>query len=259
MQSSGMELTTNVVALRRSGFEWSVGGSVYSNKSEVTSLGGAADFSLGTDAWIMQGQAIPVIRSDNSCVTNPEEHAEPKFSSNAARDCIFGPNLPTHTYGLNTSLELPKGIRLSARGEYEGGHFMYDGAGFNAVQRSVRWPGCYDYYNLQETNRLSEARAIDRVRCDPAKTRSDYWVYKADYAKLRDVSMMIPIPAKFVMGAASANLTISGHNIWKWVNSDFPVFDPETGNNGGFDSKVRSILEHVPPPALYMMSLHIVF
>jgi hypothetical protein len=30
---------------------------------------------------------------------------------------------------------------------------MYDGAGFNAVQRSVRWAGCYDYYNLQETGR----------------------------------------------------------------------------------------------------------
>ena len=52
---------------------------------------------------------------------------------------------------------------------------------------------------------------------------------------------------------------LAGHNIWKWVNRDFPVFDPETGNNGGFDSRVRSILEHVPPPALYTMSLRLTF
>ncbi len=259
MASSGLEFTTNVVALRRNRFEWSVGGSVYTSSSEVQSLGGAADFSLGTDAWIMKGQAIPVIRSDNACVINPEAHADPIFSKDASKECIYGPNLPSHTFGLNSALDLPGGVRLSARGEYEGGHYMYDGAGFNAVQRSVRWPGCYGYYNLVETGHAADTRALDRVRCEPAKTRSDYWVYKADYAKLRDVSVQIPIPAKFVTGASSVSLTLAGHNIWKWVNKDFPVFDPETGNNGGFDSKVRSILEHVPPPALYMATLHVVF
>jgi hypothetical protein len=43
------------------------------------------------------------------------------------------------------------------------------------------------------------------------------------------------------------------------VNKDFPVFDPETGNNGGFDSAVRSILEHVPPPAIYTATLRVTF
>jgi TonB-linked SusC/RagA family outer membrane protein len=259
MGSDGIELTTNYVALRRGNWEWSVGGSVYTSHSVVKSLGGAADFSLGTDAWIMQGQPIPVIRSDNSCVTNPDAHADPIFSSNPAQDCIYGPNLPSITYGLNSGLDLPHGIRLSVRGEYEGGGYMYDGAGFNAVQRSVRWPGCYNYYNLVETGHQADTRALDRVRCDPAKTRSDYWVYNANYAKLRDVSVSVPVPAKYILGASSANITLSGHNIWKWVNKDFPVFDPETGNNGGYDTKVRSILEHVPPPALYMMSLHVTF
>ena len=32
------------------------------------------------------------------------------------------------------------------------------------------------------------------------------------------------------------------------------VFDPETGSNGGFNNRVRSILEHVPPPATYTAS-----
>jgi hypothetical protein len=43
------------------------------------------------------------------------------------------------------------------------------------------------------------------------------------------------------------------------LNEDFPVFDPETGNNGGFGSRVRSILEHVPPPAVYTASLRMTF
>ena len=97
------------------------------------------------------------------------------------------------------------------------------------------------------------------VRCTPSTTRSDYWIYPADYFKVRDVSVSIPVPARYITGASSARLTLSGHNIWKWVNKDFPALDPETGNNAGFDSKVRSLLEHVPPPALYMMSLRVTF
>jgi hypothetical protein len=213
----------------------------------------------------MKGQPIPVIRSDNACLTNPDavgtngQVVVPIISTNPAKDCVYGPNLPTHTYGGSTGLTLPHGITFNARGEYEGGHFMYDGAGFNAVQRSVRWAGCYDYYNLQETGRIAEATALQVVRCTPATTRSDYWIYPASYFKVRDVSLSVPIPAKLISGSQSVLLTFAGHNVWKWVNHDFPVFDPETGNNGGFDTKVRSILEHVPPPAVYTATVRVTF
>jgi hypothetical protein len=269
MQSSGLELTTSVVALRRGDYEWTVGGSLYTNHDKVTSLGGAAAFSLGTNAWIMEGQSIPVIRADTRCLLNPDAHGTPGaggvdmrdtvFSTNPGSQCVNGPNLPTRTYGMFTGLSLPHGIQINARGEYEGGHYMYDGAGFNAVQRSVRWPGCYHFYTLQDENRQSEATNLELMRCTPSLTRSDYWIYPANYFKLRDVSLTVPVPSRFVRGATSMSLTLSGHNVWKWVNKDFPTFDPETGNNGGFDSRVRSILEHVPPPALYMATLRLTF
>jgi hypothetical protein len=140
-----------------------------------------------------------------------------------------------------------------------GGHYMYDGAAFNAVTRSVRWPGCYDFYTLQETGRAAEATALQTARCTVSLSRADYFIYPADFFKLRDVSVAVPIPTKYVRGATSAFFTLSGHNIWKKVNKDFPVFDPETGNNDGFDSAVRSILEQVPPPATYTASLRLTF
>jgi hypothetical protein len=127
------------------------------------------------------------------------------------------------------------------------------------VQRSVRWPGCYHYYSLVDANQTDQATNLEWMRCDPGRTRSDYWIYPANYFKLRDVSVTIPVPARFISGATSMAITLSGHNVWKWVNKDFPTFDPETGNNGGFDTKVRSILEHVPPPALYMATLRLTF
>jgi TonB-linked SusC/RagA family outer membrane protein len=271
MRSHGVELAANATVLRRGSVEWSVGGSVYTNHTKVISLGrvcdaagcrDVTDFVLTGDVegdfgWIMVGQPVPVVRT-NECVTNPDAKAAPIISTNAA-DCVHGPNLPTHTYGVQTNLNLPYGIVFNARGEYMGGHYMYDGAAYNAVVRSVRWPGCYDFYTLQETGRAAEATALDRARCTVSSTRADYFIYPADFFKLREVSLSVAVPQRFVRGASSARLTLAGYNVWKWVNKDFPVFDPETGNNGGFDSRVRSILEHVPPPAVYTASMRMTF
>ena len=160
---------------------------------------------------------------------------------------------------MSTGLEMPFGMRFSIRGEYMGGHYMYDGAAYNAISRGIRWPGCYKFYTLQETGRQSEATNLDVARCTASIAREGFFVYPADFFKLRDFSFSMPVPAKYLRGASSARLTLGGHNIWKWVNEDFPVFDPETGNNGGFNSRVRSILEHVPPPATYSASLRVTF
>lgn len=258
MKSSGVEATATLQILERPNFGFSLGGSLHAYSSEVVSLGGAAAFSLGNFGWIMEGQPIPVIRTD-FCVTNPDAKGAVPVISSDVKDCTFGPNLPTETYGVHTNLRLPYNITLVARGEYNGGHFISDGAANAATSRSVRWPGCYEFYTLQETGRTSEIKAIDNARCTVSGTRGDYWVYPADFIKLREVSLNFPIPQRLLRGARSASFTLSAHNAWKWVNKDFPTFDPETGNNGGFDSRVRSILEHVPPPAAYNAILRITF
>jgi TonB-linked SusC/RagA family outer membrane protein len=274
MRSDGVELGVNATVFRRGSVEWSVGGSLYTNDTKVISLGGAADFQLTGDVegdfgWIMVGQAVPMVRT-NFCVQNPDERVPLNnagvptpviiaVTPDNPNACNHGPNLPTHTYGMQTNLSLPYGIVFNARGEYMGGHYMYDGAAFNAVVRSVRWPGCYDFYTLQETGRAAEATALQTARCTVSLTRADYFIYPADFFKLREVSLSVAVPQRFVRGVTSARLTFAGYNVWKWVNKDFPVFDPETGNNGGFGSRVRSILEHVPPPAVYTASMRMTF
>lgn len=266
MKSDGVEFLATATVLRRNEFEWTVGGSLHNSRMEVTSLGGAADFSIGNFGWIIEGQSIPMIHTDY-CVQNPKGPvplnagvpAPVIITAANTTECNHGPNLPTRTYGMHTGLDMPFGLSFRARGEYMGGHYMYDGAAFNAVTRGIRWPGCYDYYTLEETGRIAEARAIDAARCRVSATRSDYFIYPADFFKLREVSLSAPIPTKYLRGATSARLVVAGQNMWKWVNDDFPVFDPETGNNDGFDSRVRSILEHVPPPAVYTVSLRMTF
>jgi TonB-linked SusC/RagA family outer membrane protein len=267
MSSNGLEFSLNAAVMRRENFEWTLGGSVFTNNTNVKSLGGAPDFLVSDFGWIIEGQSIPTIHTD-FCVQNPDAPVPIDGSGNPAPviisagttdQCNHGPNLPTITYGMHTGFTLPYGLSLHARGEYLGGHYMYDGAAYNAVNRSVRWPGCYDFYTLQETGRIAEAKSIDAARCTVALTRADYFIYPADFFKLREVSLAVPIPQRFLRGASSGNLVVSGHNLWKWVNDDFPVFDPETGNNGGYNARVRSILEHVPPPAVYTAAIRLTF
>jgi hypothetical protein len=161
---------------------------------------------------------------------------------------------------MNSTLTLPKGISLTARGEYQGGAYMEDGAAYNAVTRSVRWPGCFGAYTVQEAQGLEGLTAKQRSQCVQSEARQDFFIYPADFFKVRELTLQVPVPARFVPGSSRASLTLSGHNIWKWVNDEFPVFDPEMGAaNSGFDTQVRSMLEHVPPPATYTASLRVIF
>ena len=49
-------------------------------------------------------------------------------------------------------------------------------------------------------------------------------LYPADFFKLREVSLSIPVPKRLLAGATGANFTVSGHNVWRWLNKDFKTF-----------------------------------
>ncbi len=253
LENKGIELNVNADVLQGESFNWRLGGSVSTNKSKVLDLGGAPAFSLGDFGWVVEGQPVPGIRAN--CVENPDQAGVPIIK----QDCDIGPNLPTLILGVNTALDLPGGILLSARGEYQGGGYMYDGAAWNAVRRSVRWPGCFDYYKIEETQGADAAPALQRARCDLDYSQDDFFVYPAKFFKVREVALQAPLPESWVPGASRATFTISGHNVWKWVTDEFPVFEPEMGTNGGYNEPVRAMLEHVPPPATYTFSLRVVF
>jgi TonB-dependent SusC/RagA subfamily outer membrane receptor len=253
LENKGIELNLSADVLQGESFNWRLGGSVSTNKSKVLDLGGAPAFSLGDFGYVAEGQPVPVIRAD--CVENPDQAGVPIIK----QDCDYGPNLPTLILGVNTAVDLPAGILLSARGEYQGGGYMYDGAAWNAVRRSVRWPGCFDYYKIEETQGADAAPALQRARCDLDYSQADFFVYPAKFFKVREVALQAPLPESWVPGASRATFTVSGHNVWKWVTDEFPVFEPEMGNNDGYNASVRAMLEHVPPPATYTFSLRVVF
>ena len=252
IRNRGMEIATQVTVLRRSTLSWDVGASLATNSSEVISLGGAPAFSLGNFGWIVEGAPVPVIRA--RCVVNAGELAAPIYEN----DCEIGPANPTRIVGLNTNLSLPRGMMVSMRGEYQGGHYIYDLAAFNAVTRSVIWAGCYNVYKIEQTQGRDMVPAEERARCF-LPTRADHHIYPSDFFKIREVTFMSPIPERLVPGGTRATFTLSGRNFFRWTKEEFRTFDPEMSNNSGFEATVRSISEHVPAPSLWTASIRVNF
>lgn len=255
LENRGIELAMNASLIQRPQFGWDVGLNVATNHSKLLSLGGAAPFSdpSGGSGWYYEGQPVPVIRDRR--ILNPDEIADPIIES----EYFYGPNQPTHTITGSTTFMLPRGIQLSARGEYMGGHYIADNASTGGYRRGVSWPTCANAHALIAQQRNSDLTAFERAWCIQGNV-SGTDIYPADFFKLRDLSLRLPLSAVASLpGTNDAMLTLSARNWFTWKNDEFLIMDPEANNNLGMFAGVRSITEHIPPSASFTASLRVVF
>lgn len=255
IQNRGTELAVNWEAIRTPGWGWSIGTNVATNESKVLSLGGAPAVNEGNNGYLIEGEPLFVLRGVK--LMNPNAIADPVLDSNY----VFGPNNPTLIVGLNTSVTLPGHIRLSAVAEYQHGAYETDGATDDAASKNIRsWPTCVAYDAMVTAGTQDQATARQRLDCNSAFYQPGLFIQSADFAKLRSVSAQIPVPVRR-FGLSSAALTLSLHNWFRWVNSDFPLFDPETmGASSPATQTVRATgVGVLPPPRTFTASLRVVF
>ncbi len=255
IQNQGVELALNWSVLERKNFRWSLGTNIATNKSKVLSLGEATPVSLGNQGWLREGEPLMVIVGVK--LLNPDEIADPIIE----RDFVFGPNTPTRIIGINTSLDLPFGINLSGRGEFQGGHFMSDGSSEDGASRAITsWPRCLAGNALRAAGRGNETTARDRLLCDSKFYTQGSFIQKADFFKLRDVTARARLPFT-VPGTTSAFVTLSAHNWYRWLNDEWDMFEPEMmGAAEPGIQRVRALgIGVTPPPATFTGSLRLVF
>jgi TonB-linked SusC/RagA family outer membrane protein len=262
------ELAANVGLIRNRGVEvnltaqvvdapdWGIelGGSFYTNKSIVLDLGEAVPFD-SDGGWVEEGW--PIMAARGWMIMNPDEVADPIV----VQDTIFGPSQPTTVINPNVTIRLPMGIQLSARGEYRGGYYIQDGASYNALSRSVVWPTCREEgaYDLIAAGNEAQLTARQRLECIPGNTDSDYMYFKADFFKLRDVTLRLPMEWA-IPRTSSATLSLTVQNWIRWLNDDMRIFDPEMGARDTVsESGVLSFQEAYPPPGIFTASLRITF
>ncbi|MDP2955819.1 MAG: TonB-dependent receptor [Longimicrobiales bacterium] len=257
LTNNGLELAVNTVLLDRTDWGWELGVNVGTNHSEVLDLGGATDFSIGSYGFISEGQPVPVVRG--SCITNPDAFADPVIE----RNCNYGPNLPTLTLSMNTTVRLPYSMILTARGEYQGGHYAYNVNDGETYSRGVHWPNCFNSYTAIKANDLSTVNALERGRCMPKFALRDFAIYPQDFFKLREVSLAAPLPFD-IPGAESARVVLSARNTFRWKKAKYNFADPEgtggfTNGNTGLDERTQSTGGSIPTPAYYTIAFKVSF
>ena len=267
LSNTGIELSANGILFNKQDWGLELGGSVYTNHGLVRDLGGAVAFDVTGGGWVEPG--FPPLAARGIIINNPDDFAAPDTvcrSSCSGPYHIFGPQQPTLILGQLLTLRLPKGITLSARSEYQGGAWINDGASFNALSRSVRWPTCARAYPILypggsaviDTTNISQLTARERKECIPRYTNSDTFWFPQDFWKLRDVTLTIPI-GWAIRQASSATLSITAQNYLKWINKELRLFDPEMVGRDALNDQSRSISEHVPPPAVITFNLRVTF
>jgi hypothetical protein len=230
--------------------EFGVGVDISTNYSRVTDMGGAAETST-----LALGRPFPDVRG--TLILNPDEIADPQVVTNHR----FGPNLPTLILAPRMSLDFASGISLLVRGEYQSGHWLNDGATqWAMIQGSLEQPICFDAYPLLEAGQFDQLTAQERVWCARGSTfDSNAFKYPADFFKLREVSVRIPLSALPGVSPgnplARATLGLTGENLYRWVNDDFWAYDPD--QTGGFtnSSSTTSLWQFPAPPKYFTASL----
>ncbi len=246
VRGTGFEASVTSALVNRQNFSWTLGLDASRNHSRVTSLGGAPGFVIGENGWILQGEPVPTIRG--TFVTNANDLAEPVVETNHT----YGPNLPTRTVGLHSSVQI-KSVEISGRAEYSGGNFIQDFASRN-LAAAGGWAVCDDAYQSIKSGNRAQLTAWQRLWCTPSSVPTDGIVWPADFVRLRTLTLSAPLPGAF-LGSRRTTFAISARNIMLWKNHDMLVFDPEMGGRDGMSSQVRTIEMQVPSAMGLVFSL----
>jgi outer membrane receptor protein involved in Fe transport len=263
IRNTGMEIGLDGSVLRGADWGWDLGVNVGLNESEVLSnptrpqdVGRPVRYTL--QVLVRNPDAIPAVRGQVPNCTATTAAGVPCLE----RDVFRGPDLPTKNVNLNTTVRMPFGVSLSARGEYRGGHF------FNlnlpiAIPRSVRSPLCMPYYVDQETVTLRpDTPALWQARCTP--TINQGYSIKADYFKLRSLTLTAPMNLLFPERIQNATLTLTLGNFWTWSEeSPWGTYAFENFGNAGVNQESASLgisgNERIPPPTTLRASLRVTF
>ena len=252
LRNSGFEFTLGVDAIRKEDFNWKIDANLSTLKNEITYLpGGAFTYDNRTAGYkVEEGKSLFEFYMVKNAGVNPEtgnmqywvKGADEEWSTTedfsvvTTDDYQYAGSALPKVYGSLTNSFSYKGIDLSFMFYYSLGSHMYDYAyteqttlrgGVGVVQDLVqdRWKNPGDQALLP---RWSDD--------DYSSTRkaSDFYVFKNDYLRLRNVTLGYNLPKNLLDRLALSNLRVfvSGDNLLTFGAAKNRYSDPETGLSG---------------------------
>lgn len=244
MKNRGIELTLNSINFETKNFQWSTGVNFSYNKNEVIditnrtttaatyahSLINVADrpmYSLFSYRWagLDPKNGDPRVYDKNGNIVT---------SSNDVENMVYsGTTRPPYSASMTNTFNY-KGIGLSFMFIYNGGHVIRDEAAeyLGSSVSSNIYRGALNYWKQPGDENISGmAPAANRLATSSKKLlwyAADIHIMKADYIKLRDITLSYNFPKKWLSKVKLENMTVKAQarNLWWWAANDSGI-DPE--------------------------------
>ncbi|HEV2149615.1 MAG TPA: SusC/RagA family TonB-linked outer membrane protein [Longimicrobiaceae bacterium] len=241
--NSGIELSLFGTPVESRALTWEARVGLSTNRNELVDLGGLepqlrGDFA--TTQWIREGYPLG---SYFGIQVQRNEDGTTKKSANGrgllSTDTVYiGSSTPTREASLANTLTLLGNLRFYVFADYKGGNYMWNAGEFIRYSNGV--------------SRIGANPALDpEVYAERTSGSTLPFVTRADFVKLREVSVSYTIPQRLTRGFGTDELTfmLSGRNLAMWTN--YLGMDPEVNFNGiantaGFGSVDRSDYMSVP-------------
>ncbi len=244
ISNTGLELSLWGTPVSRSSIQWETRLGLSTNRNEMVDLGGLETQRFGsfaTTQWVREryplGSYFGVEVARNADGTYQKDSQGRGILSG---DTVYiGPSTPTREAALSNTVTLFGNLRLYAFLDYKGGNYMWNAGEF-----------------VRNRNDVNAYEVVD-----PQADKEDYafrrsgstlpFVSKADFIKLREVSVSYTLPSGFTsrFGSEELTLTLAGRNLAMWT--EYEGMDPEVNfagiaNVSGFGSTNRTDYMSVP-------------
>jgi TonB-linked SusC/RagA family outer membrane protein len=240
-RNSGVELSVYGTPVRLENFAWDARLNVATNKNKLLTLGplpsGAPRL---TESVSGQSYATSQVHRIGYPLGGywarfPRRNADgsPVIVAGAVQfdtSVFVGRSQPSREIGFSSTFTLFKYFRVFGLLDYKGGHYLLN------IKEWNRCLGANDNCAFANTPnvRFPQTTADSLLNKELAYHRSTLgwsaYLEKADFTKLRDLSLTILVPDRWAAraGAQSANIVLAGHNLALWT--DYSGLDPEVNN-----------------------------
>lgn len=176
-----------------------------------------------------------------------------------------GQPTPKREISLGNTFTLFRDFRVFVLFDYKGGHHLYNYKSYvrcvsrlNCEERNLpKYLNSPDSIIYRSNNSVRQSDAAANRNTNAGNPYSP-WIEKADFIKLRDVSLQYTLPPELAqkLRASAASITLAGHNLALF--SDYRGLDPEV-NGYGNRQFVRADVYAVPMMRRWSMSMNLSF
>lgn len=167
---------------------------------------------------------------------------------------FIGTPIPKREISLSNTFTIMRDLRLFVLFDAKAGHHLFNYREYNRCAQNANCPRRHDPALMNHPDSIiwRSTTSIPKASADAgsianAQAPLGAWIEKADFIKLRDVSLSYTVPGAWVrrFGASSATFTVAGRNLALW--SDYSGMDPEVN---GYGNRSFARFDGFPVPML---------